>query len=284
VHNYLQLLSKILEHGDPRQDRTGVGTIALFGELLEWDLQEGFPLVTTKKVNFDAVKAELLWFLTGSQDVNELRKMGCKIWDQNAESPYWKPKATFPGDLGRIYGVQWRSWRTYVDKAHGYEWGGFTTVDQIAELVSNIKSNPADRRHIVSAWNPGELGDMALPPCHMMFQCFVRKKEFLDLQMYQRSCDVFLGVPFNISSYALLCSMLAQVTGYKPGMLKILFGDVHIYNNHIEQVKTQLERKPLALPKLWLSPNITDINKFQMSDIAVDGYCNHAAIKAEMAV
>ncbi len=284
MQNYLQLLAKILEYGDPRLDRTGVGTTALFGEFLEWDLQQGFPIITTKKINFNSVKAELIWFLSGSQNVNELKKLGCNIWDANAEASYWKPKAEFHGDLGRVYGVQWRKWRTYKDKQLGYEWGYVKETDQIANLISGLQNDPTGRRHIVSAWNPGELDEMALPPCHMMFQCFVRNKESLDMIMYQRSCDVFLGVPFNISSYSLLLSMLAQVTKFKPGRLKILFGDVHIYQNHFDQVKTQLERAPLALPELWLNPAIIDIHKFKMDDIKLDNYQNHAAIKAEMAV
>jgi thymidylate synthase len=291
MHNYLQLIRKIGRYGDPRKDRTGVGTQALFTEVLEYDLAEGFPLVTTKRVPFNAIKAELLWFLKGSSDVNELKKLGCNIWNANAEAPYWKPKAKFTGDLGRIYGVQWRSWRGV--KMVTSNWDGsdqqqFFEVDQFQHLITSLRDNRADRRMIVSAWNPGELDQMALPPCHMMFQCFVRdtssSKPSLDLTMYQRSCDTFLGVPFNIASYALLNHMLAQVCGLKPGILKLILGDVHIYDNHWSQVGEQLLRFPRSLPKLVLNPEIKDINAFTMRDITLEDYNPWPAIKAEMAV
>lgn len=278
MHNYLELLRKISRYGDPRRDRTGVGTQALFTETLEFDMAAGFPLVTTKRVPFNAIKAELLWFLSGSSDVGWLKRQGCNIWNANAEAPYWKPKAKFPGDLGRVYGVQWRSWR----RPDGLP------LDQFDHLIASLRDNRADRRMVVSAWNPGELDQMALPPCHMMFQCFVRdiasSTPSLDLTMYQRSCDMFLGVPFNIASYALLLHMLAQVCGLRPGVLKLVLGDVHVYDNHWPQVGEQLLRFPRHLPKLVLNPEIKDIDAFTMRDITLEDYNPWPAIKAEMSV
>lgn len=289
MKNYLDLLKKIMTQGDDRMDRTGVGTRALFTEMLEWDLAAGFPIITTKKMPFKMIVAELLWFLSGSSDNNELVKMGCNIWTPNAEAPYWKDKAKFPGDLGRVYGVQWRSWNTnkyrkVMDAQEG-NWLETVTVDQIAELIHKLRTNPYDRRMIVTAYNPGELDQMALPPCHMFFQCFVRKDK-LDLTMYQRSCDTFLGVPFNISSYALLTHMLARVTGLKPGRLKIVFGDVHIYNNHFDQVELQLTRTPQAvLPYLVIDDRgQKELEDFKMDDFHLNGYFPAAPIKGEMAV
>lgn len=273
MQNYLDLLRKILTHGNRRLDRTGVGTTALFTEVLEYDLQQGFPLVTTKRVPFNLIKAELLWFLSGSSDVRELQKLGCHIWDANAEAPYWKPKAKFEGDLGRVYGVQWRTWT----KPDG------SPLDQFEHLLKCLKGNRADRRMLVSAWNPGELDQMALPPCHMFFQCFVRD-DILDLTMYQRSCDMFLGVPFNIASYALLQQMLAQVSGLKAGTLKLILGDAHIYDNHREQVEEQLSRRPRELPFVSLNPDVKNLDDFTMSDILLANYFPLPAIKAEMAV
>lgn len=273
MQQYLDLLQYVVDHGDERIDRTGVGTSATFGLQAKYDLRHGFPAITTKKLAFKAVKAELLWFLTGSSDVAELQKMGCHIWDANAEADYWKPKARFPGDLGRVYGVQWRSWQ----KPDG------TTVDQLTDVIERIKKNPYDRRLIVTAWNPGELDQMALPPCHMFFQFFVENGH-LHLQMYQRSSDMFLGVPFNIASYALLLAMVAQVTGLKPGIFTHTSGDTHIYLNHFEQVKTQLSRKPYPLPTLWLNPEIKSLYDFTMDDIKLENYQSHPGIKAEMAV
>jgi thymidylate synthase len=274
MRNYLNLLEKISLHGDPRMDRTGVGTTALFTEMLEYDLADGFPLMTTKRVPFKLVVAELLWFLSGSSDVKELQKLGCHIWDANAEAPYWKHKAKFEGDLGRVYGVQWRTWNR----------PGGPPLDQFEHLLRCLRENRTDRRMIVSAWNPGELDQMALPPCHMMFQCFVRGGKLLDLTMYQRSCDMFLGVPFNIASYALLTHMLAQVSDLKPGRLKLILGDVHIYDNHREQVAEQLRREPRPLPTLVLNPQVRHLDDFKMDDFALEGYNPHPAIKAEMAV
>jgi thymidylate synthase len=273
VRNYLDLLNKIIAEGDHRMDRTGVGTTALFTEVLEYDMADGFPLVTTKRVPFKLIKAELLWFLKGTSDVGELQKLGCHIWDANAEAPYWKPKARFEGDLGRVYGVQWRRW----SRANTFG------LDQFEHLLKCLKDNRSDRRMIVSAWNPGELDQMALPPCHMMFQCFVRG-EHLDLTMYQRSCDMFLGVPFNIASYALLLHMLAQVSGLRAGKLKLILGDVHIYDNHREQVFEQVRREPRELPMLLLDQRVKNIDGFTMDDIGLSAYDPHPAIAAEMAV
>lgn len=273
---YLDILKEVLEHGTDRGDRTGVGTRALFGRTMRFDLSQGFPAVTTKKLAFKAVTSELLWFLEGSMDDNRLKELNGSertIWTANAEAEYWKPKATYPGDLGRVYGAQWRSWQ----KPNG------ETVDQIAEVIEEIKKNPSSRRLIVTAWNPGELDQMALPPCHMFFQFFVADGK-LSLFMHQRSCDMFLGVPFNIASYSLLLHMVAQVTGYKVGEFVHSLGDTHIYNNHFDAVREQLARNPFPAPTLWLNPEVQDIDSFTMDDIKLEGYESHAAIKAPMAV
>ncbi|MCX6807104.1 MAG: thymidylate synthase [Candidatus Berkelbacteria bacterium] len=274
MKEYLNALKYIMDNGNDRLDRTGIGTRAVFGMQMRYKMSDGFPAVTTKKLAFNSVKAELLWFLKGSSDNKELQKMGCHIWDANAESDYWKPKAHFDGDLGRVYGVQWRSWQVSNSKK---------TIDQIADVIERIKTNPTDRRLIVSAWNPGELDKMALPPCHMFFQFFVADNK-LSLQMYQRSCDMFLGIPFNIASYSLLLHMTAQVTNLKPHEFIHTLGDAHIYLNHFDQVKKQLSRKPLPLPKLWLNPKIKNIDNFIMEDIKLIDYNFHPPIKAKMAV
>jgi len=276
-HVYLELLEDILENGEVREDRTGVGTISVFGRQLRFDLEKGFPAVTTKKLAWKACKSELIWFLEGSGDERRLAKIlhGTKdpanttIWSGNATAPYWEPKAKFPGDLGRVYGVQWR------------DWGG---VDQIKNLIDGIKKDPYSRRHIVSAWNVDELDNMALPPCHVMSQFSVSNNGRLSCHMYQRSVDVFLGLPFNIASYALLTHMIAQVCGLRVGELVISTGDTHIYLNHREQVEEQLTRRPYPAPTLWLNPDITEIDRFNMDDIQLTNYESHASIKAEMAV
>ena len=273
MKQYLDLLKDVLEHGNDRMDRTGVGTRAMFGKTMRFRMEDGFPAITTKKLAFKSMAAELIWFLKGSSDVKELQELGCHIWDENAEAPYWKPKARFEGDLGRVYGVQWRFWQ----KPDG------STVDQLKEVIEKIKTNPTDRRLIVSAWNPGELDQMVLPACHMFFQFFVAEGK-LSISMYQRSCDIFLGVPFNIASYSLLLHMVAQVTGLKPGDFVHILGDTHIYKNHFDQVKEQLQRAPYPLPRLWLNPAIKDINDFGMDDIRLESYQYHPPIKAQMAV
>ncbi len=273
MRQYLDALQYILDHGEDVANRTGIDTRAVFGMQMRYNMANGFPAVTTKRLAFKGVKAELLWFLKGSGDVKELQQLGSNIWNANAEAPYWKPKAKFKGDLGRVYGVQWRSWQ----KPDG------TTHDQIAEAIRLIKDDSDSRRIIVSAWNPGELDQMALPPCHSFFQLRVIKNK-LSLLMYQRSCDMFLGVPFNIASYSLLLHMLAQVTGLEAHEFVHTLGDAHIYHNHFEQVREQLSRSPYELPKLWLNPEVNHINGFAMDDIKLVDYKFHDPIKAEMAV
>ncbi|MBI3631563.1 MAG: thymidylate synthase [Candidatus Staskawiczbacteria bacterium] len=274
MKQYLDALKKIMDEGTDRPDRTGVGSRAVFGLPLRFKMADGFPAVTTKKLAFETMKAELIWFLSGSSDNKELQKMGCHIWDGNADADYWKPKAKFEGDLGRVYGVQWRSWKSpYSD----------TPIDQITNVIKKLKENPNNRRIIVSAWNPAELDMMALPPCHLLFQFFCVDKK-LSLMMYQRSCDTFLGVPFNIASYSLLLHMVAQVTGIEAHECIIILADAHIYLNHFEQVKEQLSREPYPLPKLWMNPEIKNVFDFKMEDIKLVDYKYHPSIKAPMAV
>ncbi len=275
MRQYLHVLKDVLENGDPDRDTRNWPTTALFDREMVFDLADGFPIVTTKRVAFGFVKAELLWFISGSQDVNDLRKYGCTIWDANADDPHWKVKAEFDGDVGRIYGVQWRKWR----KPDG------TTIDQLQQLIDGLKTKPYDRRHIVLAWNPGELDQMCLPPCHASFQCFVEKGR-LSLAMWQRSCDMFLGVPFNISSYALLLAIVAQLAGLKPGKFYHHLGDTHIYQHpeHLAGVRLQLTREPYPLPQLLLNPEVKRIDDFKMDDIKLVGYQHHPVIKAPMIV
>jgi len=273
---YHDLLEDILAKGETRDDRTGVGTISVFARQLRFDLRESFPAITTKKLAWKACAGELLWFLEGSSDERRLaeithgtREGVVTIWTPNAMAGYWKPKAKFEGDLGRVYGVQWRDW---------------TGIDQVKNLIDSIKNNPNGRRHILSAWNVGELDQMALPPCHVMSQFYVSKNKELSCHMYQRSVDVFLGLPFNIASYALLTHMIAQVCDLKVGELIISTGDTHIYSDHVEQVNEQLRREMYPQPTLWLNPEIKDIDKFTMSDIKLVNYQSHDSIKAKMAV
>jgi thymidylate synthase len=273
MKQYKDLMRKVLDEGEERIDRTGVGTKSIFGQTMRFKMSDGFPAVTTKKLAFNAMKAELLWFLKGSSDNTLLNEMGCHIWNANAESDYWKPKARYLGDLGRIYGVQWRSWRA----TDGRE------IDQLKNVIEQIKKDPSDRRLIVSAWNPGELDQMALPPCHMFMQFYVNNGK-LSLSMYQRSGDVFLGVPFNIASYSLLLHMVAQATGLEADEFFHIIGDTHIYLNHIEQVEEQLSKEPFSLSRLWLNPDVKDIDKFGMEDIRLENYQSHPSIKAPMAV
>lgn len=274
MKQYIDALKTVMEKGIDRPDRTGIGSRAYFGIPMRFNMEDGFPAVTTKKLAFEAVKAELLWFLKGSNNVKELQEMGCHIWDGNAYADYWKPKAQFEGDVGRIYGVQWRKWKSpYTD----------IPIDQIFNVIDKIKNHPNDRRLIVSAWNPAEIDMMALPPCHLLFQ-FFRIGDRLSLSMYQRSCDMFLGVPFNIASYSLLLHMVAQATGLKAWEFFHILGDAHVYLNHFEQVKEQISRNTFPLPKLWLNPEIKNIYDFKMEDIKLEGYKFHPPIKAEMAV
>ncbi len=274
MKTYQNVLRQIMDSGIDREGRNG-NTRALFALQMRFPMADGFPAMTTKKLAFKAVTSELLWFIEGSGDDNRLKELNGSertIWTDNAEAPYWKPKAKFPGDLGRIYGVQWRSWQ-----------GPNGKVDQLKEVIEKLKTNPSDRRLVVSAWNPGELDQMALPPCHMLFQFFAADGK-LSLHMVQRSCDMFLGVPFNISSYALLLSMVAQVVDMQPHECILTLNDAHIYHEHFDAVQEQLSREPRPLPKLWLNPEIKDIDSFTMDDIRLENYDPLPAIKAKMLV
>ncbi|MEL6791115.1 MAG: thymidylate synthase [Pseudomonadota bacterium] len=262
--HYLDLLAHVLADGDKRMDRTGTGTLAVFGHQMRFDLAHGFPLLTTKKLHTKSIIHELLWFLSGSTNIAYLKANGVSIWDEWADPQ---------GDLGPVYGKQWRSWSGRRGQ----------TIDQIETVITQIKENPASRRLVVSAWNPAELGDMALAPCHCLFQFFVAGDR-LSCQLYQRSGDIFLGVPFNIASYALLTAMVAQVAGLKPGEFVHTLGDAHLYLNHIDQAKEQLRRTPSAPPRLALTPTIQNINDFQFDDIMIEAYAPQAHIKAAVAI
>ena len=303
MKQYHDALHTVLEQGTVRSDRTGVGTIGMFGMQQRYDLSKGFPAVTTKKLAWRSVVSELLWFIEGSGDERRLAEIlhgtrdltKATIWTDNATASYWQHKAEYAGDLGRVYGVQWRHWRTpdivkggsFTNEfGHSFSTKGGVTireVDQLIELINGIKADPYGRRHILSAWNPGELQAMALPPCHCFAQFYVADGR-LSCQMYQRSCDMFLGVPFNIASYSLLTAMIAQVCGLQVGEFVHVLGDAHIYLNHVEQVKEQISREPLPAPTLWLNPEVTDITKFTMADIRLDNYTSHSSISADMAV
>jgi len=264
MKEYHRLIKLVLDEGKARNDRTGTGTIGVFGAQARFDLRESFPLVTTKKVHLRSIIHELLWFLRGDTNTAYLRQNGVTIWDEWADNL---------GDLGRIYGAQWRSWRGAEGR----------TVDQIDAAVNLIRESPESRRIIVSAWNPAELGEMALPPCHVLFQFYVQEGE-LSCQLYQRSADLFLGVPFNIASYALLTLMVAQVCGLRPGEFIHTFGDLHLYRNHLDQARTQLEREPRALPRMQLNPLRRELADFVYEDFTLEGYDPHPAIKAPVAV
>lgn len=290
MKQYLETLKDILETGSERPDRTGVGTISKFGVQMRFDLSEGFPAVTTKKLAWKAMVSELLWFIEGSNDEYRLREIlhGSRqsekptIWTQNAQAAYWVEKRLqrHPGDLGRIYGVQWRRWRKPLVRINKVI---LQNHDQLIELINGIKDDPYSRRHILSAWNPGEIDQMALPPCHVMSQFYVSNGK-LSCQMYQRSADMFLGIPFNIASYALFTHMIAQVCNLEVGELVITIGDAHIYSNHVDQVKEQLTRTPLAAPTLWINPEVSVITDFTMDDFKLIGYESYDSIKAPMAV
>jgi len=292
MKQYLDTLSNILTSGDVRMDRTGTGTIGLFGTQQRYDLRAGFPAVTTKKLAWRAVVSELLWFIEGSGDERRLCEIlhGTRdadkktIWTGNAQAPYWKGSAKFNGDVGRIYGVQFRHWQTGKKHWISSSEEEPVEVDQLANLIDGIKKDPYGRRHILSAWNPAELDQMALPPCHIMAQFYVNSKNELSCHMYQRSNDFLLGCPFNIASYSLLTHMIAQVSGLGVGEFIHSTGDAHIYSNHVEQVKEQLSREPMPLPILKMNQGIMDINLFTMDDFHLEGYKCHDAIKAPMAV
>jgi len=270
VNVYLDLLRDVLENGEERPDRTGTGTLSVFGRQARYDLRKGFPCLTTKKLHLRSIIHELLWFLKGETNTRYLKENGVTIWDEWADGE---------GELGPVYGKQWRSWPA----------GDGRTVDQIRLLVDGLLGNPDSRRHIVSAWNVGQLGQMALPPCHLLFQFYVHPakaggKPGLSCQLYQRSADLFLGVPFNIASYALLTEMVAHVCGYEARDFVHTFGDLHLYSNHLEQAKLQLGREPRDLPRLWINPEVRDIDGFSFEDFRLDGYDPHPHIKAPVAV
>ncbi len=264
MKQYLDLLSHVMEHGIEKRDRTGTGTISTFGYQMRFDLSERFPVLTTKKLHLKSIIHELLWFLSGSTNVRSLQEKGVKIWNEWADAD---------GNLGPIYGYQWRSWPAADGR----------TIDQVKAVVSSLKNNPDSRRHIISAWNVGELEKMALPPCHILFQFYVADGR-LSCQLYQRSADIFLGVPFNIASYSLLTMIMAQVTGLKPGEFIHTLGDAHIYLNHIDQVRLQLTREPRRLPVMLLNPEVKDILEFRYEDFTLTEYDPHPAIKGDISV
>jgi len=299
MKTYLDALRFVLDNGVTKTDRTGTGTVSVFGMQQRYNLADGFPAVTTKKLAWKSVVSELLWFIEGSGDENRLREIlhGSRasekttIWTANATAPYWTNKykkfpprgPQFEGDLGRVYGVQWRHWQAKDQVFDGPSKLVYREVHQLANLIEGIKKDPNGRRHILTAWNPAELDDMALPPCHVFSQFYVADGK-LSCQMYQRSCDMFLGVPFNIASYALLTHMIAQVCDLAVGEFVHVLGDAHIYLNHVEQVKEQLEREPLPAPHLKLNSECKTIDSFGMEDIELIGYTSHPPIRADMAV
>lgn len=264
MRQYIDLLRHVLDQGRPREDRTGTGTKSVFGYQMRFNLEEGFPVVTTKKLHLKSIIHELLWFLAGDTNVKYLQDNGVRIWNEWADEN---------GNLGHIYGYQWRSWPTPEGNS----------VDQITQLINNIKTNPTSRRLIVSAWNVGDLSKMNLPPCHLLFQFYVNEGR-LSCQLYQRSADIFLGVPFNIASYALLTMMVAQVTGLKPGDFVHTFGDAHIYNNHFDQVKLQISRTPFPLPQMKINPDVKSIFGFKYDDFELVNYQCHPHIKGEVSI
>lgn len=281
MRQYLDLLEDVLDNGDQRMDRTGTGTLAVFGRQLRFNLQDGFPVVTTKKIHMPSVWHELLWFLRAEEHIRYLQENNVRIWNEWAEGE---------GYVGPIYGVQWRNWTRQTwdgarDYAHRYDSIGRPDgIDQLATTIERVQKEPTSRRHIVSAWNPAELDQMVLPPCHILYQFFVREGKYLDCQVYQRSADMFLGVPFDIASYATLTHMVAMVTGLEPGELIYVFGDTHIYIDHMIQVATQLRREPKPLPQLHIKRKVTNIDDFKFEDFELVGYDPHPGIKAKVSV
>ena len=277
MKQYLDLCQHVLENGVSKEDRTGTGTLSTFGYQMRFNLEEGFPVLTTKKLSLRAIIHELLWFIKGDTNTKYLTDNGVRIWDEWADEN---------GDLGPIYGQQWRSWPTKTFSQNP-KWGEskhkHVSIDQLQNVIEQIKNNPDSRRLIVSAWNVGQLDEMALPPCHLLFQFYVADGK-LSCQLYQRSCDIILGIPFNIASYSLLTMMIAQVTGLKPGEFVHTLGDAHIYKNHIDQVKLQLTREPKRLPKMWINPAVTSIDDFKFEDFALLEYVAHPHIKGEVSV
>ncbi|MFH0842005.1 MAG: thymidylate synthase [Bacteroidota bacterium] len=264
MKQYLELLDHVLKNGAEKRDRTGTGTISVFGYQMRFNLEEGFPLLTTKKLHLKSIIHELLWFIAGDTNIRYLNDNGVNIWNE------WADKE---GNLGPVYGYQWRSWLA----------AGNRKIDQLSDVISSIRKNPESRRHIISSWNVGEIDKMALPPCHVLFQFYVAGGK-LSCQLYQRSCDIFLGIPFNIASYALLTLMVAHVTGLKPGDFVHTLGDAHIYLNHLEQVKFQLTREPYPLPVMIINPDVSDIFKFRFEDFTLVNYVSHSHIKGEISV
>ena len=264
MRQYLELLDHVMKHGNEKSDRTGTGTISVFGYQMRFNLQDGFPLMTTKKLHVKSIIHELLWFISGDTNIRYLQENGVRIWNEWADAD---------GNLGPVYGSQWRSWPV----------AGGGSVDQLQGVIESIRNNPDSRRHLITAWNPGEISKMALPPCHILFQFYVADGK-LSCQLYQRSADIFLGVPFNIASYSFLLLMMASVTGLEPGEFIHTLGDAHIYLNHIEQVKLQLSREPLKLPRVTLNEGIKDITQFKYDDFKIEDYQAHPGIKGEISV
>lgn len=284
-YQYLDLIKRIFREGERRNDRTGVGTRSIFHHVMTYDLSEGFPLFTTKKVNFKAVKEELLWFLSGNTDANTLSRKGVKIWDANGTREVLNARGLYErkqGDLGPVYGFQWRHFgATYKTSGTSYEGQG---IDQITELVKSLKNDPMSRRHILTAWNPSDIASMALPPCHMLSQFYVTQTGRLHCHLVQRSADVGLGLPFNVASYALLTHMLAQTCGLIPGTLYHTIGDAHIYETHVDTLAVQITRVPKPFPKLRLNPIIENIFDFTSDDISIEQYDHHPPLPMPMAV
>ena len=282
MQTYLNLMQHVLDHGHVKTDRTGTGTRSVFGWQMRFDLEQGFPVLTTKKLHLRSIIHELLWFLQGSTNIAYLKENGVSIWDDWADEN---------GELGPVYGKQWRRWETVVPGKDGAP-PTIRTIDQITQLVEGLKNNPDSRRHLVCAWNPGEVDRMALPPCHALFQFYVAppapgdadQRPRLSCQLYQRSADIFLGVPFNIASYALLTMMIAQVCGYRPGEFIHTLGDAHLYSNHLEQAKLQLSRETRKLPVMHINPAVKDLYAFRFEDFTLEGYDPHPHIPAPVAV